>query len=100
MYSLSAGWPDAASASLGRCPPFLLPHILLLDIITDSVCSSPSSLGCLFSPLGTQFPPLKKEISQSPLCLNHVSNVSFLLAGDEQGRAELKPKEQHKLIGV
>jgi hypothetical protein len=40
------------------------------------------------------------KIFPATTLLNLVSYVDFLLAGDEQPRPELKPIEQHKLIGV
>lgn len=51
---------------------------------------------------GNQFPLSILFIYKFPATtlLNCVSNVSFLLAGDEQHRVKLKLIEQHKLIGV
>lgn len=106
MYLLSVGLPDTAPDPLDGCLPLLLSYILVLEVITDSVYNNPSSLGCSFSlswePTLTPPPtPSLKNNFLATTALNCVSfNVSFLLTGDEQGRAELKLTEQHKLIGV
>lgn len=64
---------------LGRHPPMLSPLILVLEVSTDSVCNCPSSLGCLFSLLGTNSssPSFLYINSQPPLCLTVFPTLVF-----------------------